>query len=54
MEVEKISKHVAKAAKLKPEDLKKVFADNLLSILHHDSIARVVPDVQAVPNVPTV
>jgi predicted TIM-barrel fold metal-dependent hydrolase len=54
MEVEKISKHVAKAAKLKQEDLKKVFADNLLSILHHDSIARVVPDVQAVPNVPTV
>jgi predicted TIM-barrel fold metal-dependent hydrolase len=36
MEVEKISKHVARAAKLKQEDLKKVFADNLLSILHHD------------------
>jgi hypothetical protein len=31
--VEKISKHVAKAAKLKEDDLKKVFADNLLSIL---------------------
>ena len=54
MEVEKISKHVAKAAKLKQDDLKKVFADNLLSILHHDPIARVVPDVQAVPDVPIV
>jgi hypothetical protein len=39
MEVEKISRHVAKAAKLKPEDFKKVFADNLLSILHHDRTA---------------
>jgi hypothetical protein len=36
MEVEKISKHVAKVARLKPEDFKKVFADNLLSILQHD------------------
>src|SRR5262252_8785232 len=36
MERDKISKHVARAAKLKPEDFKKVFADNLLSILHHD------------------
>jgi hypothetical protein len=35
MEIEKISRHVARAAKLKPEDLKKVFADNLLSILQH-------------------
>jgi predicted TIM-barrel fold metal-dependent hydrolase len=42
MEVEKISKHVAKAAKLKPEDFKKVFADNLLSILQHDPVARVI------------
>src|SRR4026208_2495566 len=32
MEVEKISKHVMKAAKLKHDDLKKVFADNFLSI----------------------
>jgi hypothetical protein len=45
---------VARAAKLKAEDFKKVFADNLLSILDHDPIARVVPDVQAVPNVPIV
>jgi len=36
MEVEKISKHVATAAKLKQDDLKKVFADNLLAILKHD------------------
>jgi hypothetical protein len=34
--VEKIAKHVTKAAKLKPDDLKKVFADNFLSILKHD------------------
>jgi predicted TIM-barrel fold metal-dependent hydrolase len=33
MEVEKIAKHVAKAAKLKYDDLKKVFADNFLAIL---------------------
>ena len=36
MEVEKIAKHVTKAAKLKQDDLKKVFADNFLSILKHD------------------
>ena len=36
MEVEKIAKHVTKAAKLKEDDLKKVFADNFLSILNHD------------------
>ena len=30
MEVEKISKHVAKAAKLKEDDLKKVFSSNLV------------------------
>jgi len=30
------SPDVTKAAQLKTEDLKKVFADNLLSILHHD------------------
>jgi hypothetical protein len=54
MEVDKISKHVARAAKLKAEDFKKVFADNLLAILDHDPIARVVPDVQPVPNVPIV
>ena len=36
MEVEKISKHVTKAAKLKADDLKKVFADNFLSILKHE------------------
>jgi len=34
--VEKIAKHVTKAAKLKADDLKKVFADNFLSILKHD------------------
>ena len=33
MEVEKISKHVAQAAKLKEDDLRKVFADNILSVL---------------------
>ena len=33
MEVEKISKHVAKAAKLKDDDLKKVFSINFLSLL---------------------
>jgi predicted TIM-barrel fold metal-dependent hydrolase len=36
MEVEKIAKHVTKAAKLKEDDLKKVFADNFLSILKHE------------------
>ena len=36
MEVEKIAKHVTKAAKLNEDDLKKVFADNFLSILKHD------------------
>jgi predicted TIM-barrel fold metal-dependent hydrolase len=36
MEVEKISKHVTRAAKLKEGDLRKVFADNCLSILKHD------------------
>jgi len=36
MEVEKIAKHVTNAAKLKEDDLKKVFADNFLSILKHD------------------
>ncbi len=36
MEVDKISKHVTKAAKLKEDDLKKVFADNFLSILKHE------------------
>jgi predicted TIM-barrel fold metal-dependent hydrolase len=36
MEVEKISKHVSKAAKLTQDDLKKVFAANLLAILKHD------------------
>jgi hypothetical protein len=33
MEVEKIAKHVARAARLSAHDLKKVFADNFLSIL---------------------
>lgn len=33
MEVEKIATHVRAAAKLNPDDLKKVFAGNLLSIL---------------------
>jgi hypothetical protein len=33
MEVEKISRHVARAAKLKEDDLRKVFAGNFLSIL---------------------
>lgn len=33
MEVEKIAKHVARAARLSADDLKKVFADNFLSIL---------------------
>jgi predicted TIM-barrel fold metal-dependent hydrolase len=37
MEVEKIAKHVAKAAKLKQDDLKKVFADNFLAILNRDA-----------------
>ena len=36
MEVEDIPKHVVRVAKLKSEDFKKLFADNLLSILHHD------------------
>jgi hypothetical protein len=49
--MEKISKHIARAATLKPEDFKKIFAGNLLSMLHHDPIARVVPDVQAVPRI---
>jgi predicted TIM-barrel fold metal-dependent hydrolase len=35
MEVEKISKHVLKAAKLTADDLKKVFAANSLAILKH-------------------
>jgi len=35
MEVEKIAKHVTQAAKLNEADLKKVFADNFLSILKH-------------------
>jgi uncharacterized protein len=33
MEVEKISRHVARAAKLQEDDLRKVFAANFLSIL---------------------
>ena len=33
MEVEKIAKHVARAARLSGNDLKRVFADNFLSIL---------------------
>jgi hypothetical protein len=33
MEVEKISKHVTKAAGLKHDDLKKIFSTNLLSLL---------------------
>src|ERR1044071_3742029 len=36
MEVDKIAKHVTRAAKLKEDDLKKVFAENFLSILKHD------------------
>jgi len=39
MEVEKISKHVAKAAKLKDDDLKKVLSANLLSLLNWDGKA---------------
>jgi hypothetical protein len=34
--VDKISKHVARAAKLKADDLKKVFAENLLAIMKRD------------------
>ena len=33
MEVEKISRHVTRAAKLNPDDLKKVFSTNFLSLL---------------------
>ncbi|MDH3443572.1 MAG: amidohydrolase family protein [Deltaproteobacteria bacterium] len=36
MEVEKISKHVTKAAKLTVNDLRKVFATNLLSLLNQE------------------
>ena len=36
MEVEKIAKHVTKAAKLKEDDLRKVFAENFLAIVKHD------------------
>lgn len=39
MEVEKIAKHVNKAAKLTEDDLKKVFAGNLVAILKHDLAA---------------
>jgi predicted TIM-barrel fold metal-dependent hydrolase len=34
MEIEKISKHVTKAAKLREDDLQKVFAGNLLSLFN--------------------
>jgi hypothetical protein len=36
MEVEKIAKHVTKAAKLKEDDLRKVFAENFLAIVKHE------------------
>jgi len=36
MEVDKIAKHVTRAGKLKADDLKKVFADNFLSIAQRE------------------
>jgi len=36
MEVEKIAKHVTRAAKLQQHDLRKVFAENFLAIVKHE------------------